>query len=326
VATDVLRERLGRMMYRKTKDEVLQLPEKSEETLYIKIPNAEQYTVTHVKSAAMQFVTDRRTYHMMQMPKYKVSFDAALAYAEQHIANKSQFAVYKDHTNYMRKHVVSTRNPHDVEIIKWCNAYEKATLIPILPDKLRKEFIAVKAAVKYLHMKIQGEVIGQFLMRLRIKMTSDLVAHSGLTEIIENATKKTVIFTSYVDTIEVTSAYLKKHGYTPVLVYGETAGELVAAVEQFTKNPKVNPLIASIQMLATGVTLVTANTMVFLNVPWRWTDKDQAEARIHRLGQDTPVMIYTIILDTGAEANLSSRMDEIISWSKDMFDQLVGSA
>jgi hypothetical protein len=80
----------------------------------------------------------------------------------------------------------------------------------------------------------------------------------------------------------------------------------------------------SIQTLSTGVTLVEANTVIFLNQPWRYVDRVQAEDRVHRIGQDTPVNIYLYVLDTGGEPNLSTRMEDIISWSREMFEGIVG--
>jgi len=82
-------------------------------------------------------------------------------------------------------------------------------------------------------------------------------------------------------------------------------------------------LIATIQTLATGVTLTEANTMFFLNKPWRHSDYSQASDRIHRRGQDTEVTIYTLLLNTGSKPNLSTRMEEVMKWSKKLFDSIV---
>ena len=75
--------------------------------------------------------------------------------------------------------------------------------------------------------------------------------------------------------------------------------------------------------LSTGVTLIEANNMIFTNLPWRDSDYRQACDRIHRLGQQTECFITTLILDTGKDQNLSTRMEEVLSWSSDMFEKMV---
>ena len=113
---------------------------------------------------------------------------------------------------------------------------------------------------------------------------------------------------------------------TPDIVFGETSSNVTGILSQFKTDININPLVATIQTLSTGVTLVEANTIIFLNQPWRHVDKVQAEDRVHRIGQDVDVHIFTFILDTGSEKNLSTRMADIVSWSKDMFDGIVGSS
>lgn len=45
---------------------------------------------------------------------------------------------------------------------------------------------------------------------------------------------------------------------------------------------------------------------------------------IYRIGQTDDVYIYTLVLDTGGEPNLSTRLEDIVSWSQQMFDAVVG--
>ena len=96
-------------------------------------------------------------------------------------------------------------------------------------------------------------------------------------------------------------------------------------IKKFRTDNKVNPLVASIQTISTGVTLIEANTMIFMNKPFRYTDYAQASDRIHRIGQDSTCTIYTLILDTGDSPNLSTRMEDIMEFSRSMFDSIVGN-
>ena len=78
--------------------------------------------------------------------------------------------------------------------------------------------------------------------------------------------------------------------------------------------------------MSTGVTLTEADTMIFLNKPWRHVDYAQASDRIHRIGQDVDVTIYSLVLDTGETENLSTRMESISEWSKEQFENIVGDS
>ena len=55
-------------------------------------------------------------------------------------------------------------------------------------------------------------------------------------------------------------------------------------------------------------------------------DYEQASDRCYRIGQDTEVYIYKMVLDTGEEPNLSTRMQDILAWSKNEFQTIMGDA
>ena len=45
--------------------------------------------------------------------------------------------------------------------------------------------------------------------------------------------------------------------------------------------------------------------------------------RIYRIGQNTDVHIYNVLLNTGKELNLDTRMNDILNWSEDMFTNMI---
>lgn len=195
-----------------------------------------------------------------------------------------------------------------------------------MPSELRKLFDNSKSVVKYVNLKIMGEVLGGLLNRLRSEMTQKIVENSPICEIINESKKKTVCFTTFVGAVKISEEFLKKKcKFNPVTAYGETSHLLKDNLIKFKEDITINPLIATIQTLSTGVTLVEANTIVFLNKTWRFTDQIQAEDRVHRIGQDIDVNIFSLFLDTGSKENLSTRMEEIISWSKEMFEGIVSN-
>ena len=321
-ANKLFHNRLGLLMYRKLKEEVLQLPEKHEITLKVKTPHANKYTLDNVKLEVISFIQQRKEYHSKHKKEYETMFQEVLNYlgSLSKIKNSKDWLKYNIAISKLKLNKYSKEEWF--EVIKWCNNYEKTVLIPLLPIDLKKKFVYCKSAVKYLMLKIMGEVIGGLLNHLRDEMCQELIKYSNLDKIIKQSEKKTILFTSYTNCVELAEDYLKSKGYNPTDVYGKTK-DPERSIKNFRENPDVNPLVASIQTLATGVTLTEANTIIFLNKPWRYIEYQQASDRIHRIGQDTEVYIYTLILDTGSKLNLSTRMEEIETWSKQMFDQIV---
>jgi len=325
IGTDILRARLQSMMHRKLKSEVLALPEKYESTVKIKLPNGSDYTATTIKKEVAEFIKTRMKFHADKMASYKKDFYIVMGYLKSisKFKNDREFQFYISTVEDFNSRVVSVLNSNDRMLIQTINKYEKEVIIPILPNDLKKLFNNCKAAVKYVNLKVQGEVIGQLFTRKRMQMTSDILKHSDITSYVDEAIKKTVLFTSYTDTIETANEYFISKGYHSIPVYGKTASDVAAHIHEFQTNPKINPLIASINMLSTGVTLTAANTLIFLNRPFRYHEYLQTSDRIHRIGADTDCFIITFELDTGEEPNLSTRMAEIIADSKQFFDDVV---
>lgn len=322
IANDVLSARLSRMMTRVRKD-ILNLPEKKESVVNVKMSTGWKYTASQVEKQIVEFVRERQDYYNQHLQQYIEAFEEAITWLKRDpvVGRQPDFQRYLNIIDWLREsHISDARGNAD---IVWANQYEKDVLIPALPEDLRKKFIWSKSVVKYLPLKIKGEVIGTLLTRLRMQMTTEMLQAADIKQYVDNAVKKTVVFTSYVDTIEVAYNYFKSQGYNVAAVYGKTASELTDTIQQFQEDQSVNPLIASLKMLSTGATLTAANTVIFLNKPWRSIEYQQASDRVHRIGQDTECEIISLVLDTGKEPNLSTRMEDIMQWSSDQFDQIV---
>ena len=322
IANDVLNARLTRMITRVTKD-ILSLPEKKETTVSIRMSTGWKYTVSQVEKQIVTFIKERQDYYQQNLTAYIAAFEEVIEWLQNEpgIGDQPEFQRYTEIIDELRySNISDARGNAD---IVWANQYERDVLIPALPDDLKKKFIWSKSVVKYLPLKIKGEVIGTLLTHLRMQMTSEMMQAADLKQYVDNAMKKTVVFTSYVDTIELAYNYFQKEGYSPLAVYGKTASELTNTVKRFQEDQSLNPLIASLKMLSTGATLTAANTVIFLNKPWRSIEYQQASDRVHRIGQDTECEIISLVLDTGKEANLSTRMEDIMQWSSDQFDQIV---
>ncbi len=323
-AAEILKTRMGIILHRKLKREVLDLPEKHERVIKVKIPNGNRYTLKNVKEQVIKFVKVREQFYSKERNKFKKDFEECITYLEKKMGSDPQFKDYLKTIRYLENHGYDPRNRKLVELVKIANEYERVVIIPVLPKDLKQKFIKSKSVVKYLELKIRGEVLGGLLPRLRAEMTFEVLQNSEISKIIRGAVKKTICFTTFANVAREAIKYFELERFKPILMSGDTSGDIKTILSKFKTISEVNPLVATIQTLSTGVTLTEANTMFFLNKPWRDSDYRQASDRIHRIGQDSEVTIYTLLLDTGPDPNLSTRMEDIMNWSKEMFQTIVG--
>ena len=327
INNELLHNRFGMIMYRKLKEDVLALPPKHEEDLKIKLPDGKEYTFNNIKHKVAVYREERRRYYAERYAEFEKQFFDILEYYEKNILNPADVSTYrryrKDLTIIKSKDISSALQMQPImDIVEFVNDYENNIIIPQLPSDMRKTFRQIRTVYKYVELKILGEVIGNLLNQLRMEMTSKLIGGEVM-NIIESAEKKTILFSSYIDSLEQAETACKKYGFTPMVITGEHSSQVKQLLDTFKSNPKINPLIASIKVLSTGHTIVEANTVIFLNVPYRSVDYQQASDRVYRIGQDADVYIYKLLLDTGEEPNLSTRMHDILTWSKEQFGAII---
>jgi len=325
-ALEILKNRLGIVMHRKLKKEVLNLPDKTEIEIKLTIPGGDQYTSSKVKEQVVSYIKEREEFYKREKVQYVQDFHDVIQFLrnDSKFSGTPEFSEYLKMIEYLKTNGYDNRNVQLVQRVAKINKYEKDMIYPNLPPDLKKKFLRSKSVIKYVNLKIMGEVIGGLLNRLRADMFAKMISAAKMEKYVKESEKKTICFTTFRDVAQEAYRYFKQQGYNPLLVYGDTSSNIKSILKQFKTDPKINPLIATIQTMSTGVTLTEASTVLFLNKPWRYVDYQQASDRVHRIGQDTPVKIYSFVLDTGKENNLSTRMEEIVAWSKDMFKGMVG--
>jgi len=217
-----------------------------------------------------------------------------------------------------------TRNPAHTEAAKFCNLFEKKVIIPSIPDKeVRDAFADARAVIKYVELRVVGEALGKVVGKARTEVHVEMVKHIDWKAIADKSEKKVIVFTSYVEVVKAANEAIKKAGYKTILVYGDTSSNVAGLVDQFGKDPDVKFLIATYQTLSTAVPLTMADVTVFTNANWRSFERDQAEARTARIGQDKGVTYIDVLLDTGKEGNISTRAKDIMEWSKTMVESML---
>lgn len=322
-ANDILRNRIGHLKYHVPQQDVVHT-EVIVETVKVKMPNAKDYTLENIGKLLREFIDKRREHyakHRMDYVKFyedglKV-FQATLKTDQQ----KREFAAYQS----AFKVIAGRFDPQTMKAeAQICNQYELKTIIPVLNNPLKNNFKGARSVIKYVDLKIMGEALGTIVGGMRSKCHVEMVKHIDFNKYIDDAEKKTLIFTSYVEVLESVADIVDNNGYKSGRVYGATNKDLASIVGQFYKDEDLNPLCATYQSLSTAVPLTAANTILMINQPFRDAIRTQTIARANRLGQDKNVYVFDFLLDTGDMPNISTRSNDILLWSQNQVSQILG--
>lgn len=322
-ATDILANRLGILRFKIEAGEIYD--NKLQEIPWpIKMPDSDKYLLDNIRQDMRDYVDMRIKHYVENMSVYVDQYFRGLDYFKRTLKSAGQ---KKDFETY-QKHIADIREYYDPKSMKdmvvWCNRYEKKVIMPTLPKAIKEPFNKARSVVKYYYLVVQGEALGRVLGQARAQCIRDMVPYVNMPELIDQSNSKTVIFTSYVSALKGTMEYLEKEGYKPLAVFADTNADLKMILERFEKDPNVNPLVATFDSLSTAIPLLMASTGILLNSPFRSYEYKQTIARMDRKGQKEQVFIYNVVLDTGNEPNISSRSIDIMAWSKEQVEVLMG--
>lgn len=323
---DILSHRLGIVSFVVPKQNVMS-DKPVEETVNVRLKNGNIYTLESIGKDMTDYIMKRSAelYGVREkVAKEFFQFLETFQYTHLRDARDPAFREYVDAVKTLYRAPKFNGAQH-APLAMLTNKYEKETIIPTIVDsKQRAKFISDKSIVKYPDLKVRGECLGLVLTKARIACHIDMVDVINFRELIDTAEKKTIVFTSYVKVLEKCVQHLADLKYKPLAVYGETNKDLPNIIQRFTKDQTLNPLVATFQSLSTAVPIVIANNIIMLNNPWRSSDREQAIARAHRIGQDKTVTVLDIILDTDGKPNISSRSLDVMEWSKQQVDKIMG--
>lgn len=312
------------------------------------LPDAWKYTLTTIREEMKKYIRERTAFYNEfrdeYIEEYFESIEEFKANLGSNFDTKMQIALdeYLAKTKELHNGYNPTSPVHKQYIID-CNYFEDKVIIPILSNKTKKIFRKAKSVYKYVELTIIGETLGNVIGRKRTECNKAIVEamaksftvvneesketyETNLSEVIRDAEAKTLIFTDYVDVLKRCNEILIEEGFHPITIFGETTTTIGLSnqVKQFKENSKINPLITTFKTLSEAVPLTEANTVIFLNLPFRSGTYDQAVKRANRIGQTKDVHLYEVTLDTGGEENISTRNLDILKWSEEQVSILMG--
>lgn len=314
----------------------------------VALPDAWKYTLTTIREEMKKYIRERTAFYNEFRDEYIEEYFESIEEFKVNLGSnfdtKMQIALdeYLAKTKELHNGYNPTSPVHKQYIID-CNYFEDKVIIPILSNKTKKIFRKAKSVYKYVELTIIGETLGNVIGRKRTECNKAIVEamaksftvvneesketyETNLSEVIRDAEAKTLIFTDYVDVLKRCNEILLEEGFHPITIFGETTTTIGLSnqVKQFKENTKINPLITTFKTLSEAVPLTEANTVIFLNLPFRSGTYDQAVKRANRIGQTKDVHLYEVTLDTGNEENISTRNLDILKWSEEQVSILMG--
>ncbi|EBY9763904.1 ATP-dependent helicase [Salmonella enterica subsp. enterica serovar Saintpaul] len=320
----MLAHRLGRIKFTINKVDGMGKPPEPV-IIPISFPGAEKYTLENIRSVMMDFIEERVAFYNKMMPQYvndwKKFVEAYRSWVATDESETAKLQMYIDIVDYFQKH--GYNNFTDSDKSKFAHEVEKNIERELKGDDL-KYFRHIKSAVKYVGLKIRGEALGRILSRARMEAVRDIIEHADLPRMISAVEKKTAIYTSYIDVIKELEDYFSREGINSISVSGENSSEIEKVIDQVSNDPGTNPLITTFNTLREGYPLLMCNQIIMMNSPFRSYETKQTIARIYRKGQDAKCYVYLLDLDTGSAENITSRSIDIMEWSKEQVDILLG--
>ena len=319
LGTSLIQNRFGKTIYRKEKD-VLgdKLPEKYIDQISVEIRNSGKYTLSSTMDEVMNRFSDiydsgYKEFRAMKDPFEKLS--------KKYCPSDMDVSRFLSIINIMV--MKSKTSLHEIDIMYAEDGMKRImNRIPKKADKDQYQFL-IKNYVRY-RAHCLGIAFGQVLPPYRRDMYIAMYDENRnqFFDMIQNNPKKTLIFTQFKGVAEFIYKSLSDNGIGAVMITGDVKNRM-EILKEFKENPSILVLVATSQTIGTGVTLTEANQMIFFGPPWRESDFQQCSDRIHRIGQTDDCYIYTVVLQTGEESNLSTRMDDILKWSKRMTDAAI---
>ncbi len=192
-----------------------------------------------------------------------------------------------------------------------------------LADDLRRD----KGPIPYIH-------IFSLLSRLKrlcdhpalvIKGAKGRAMASGkfdlFTELMEEALdggEKVVVFSQYLEMIDLITAWLDRYGAAWVSLRGDTKNRR-AVVKAFQTDPECRVFVGSLLAGGLGIDLTAGSVVIHYDRWWNAARENQATDRVHRIGQTRGVQVIKLI----TRGTLEEKIDQMIRKKAELLDTLV---
>ena len=140
----------------------------------------------------------------------------------------------------------------------------------------------------------------------------------GMLEQIIQEKHRVLLFSQFVDMLDIIKAWLEREGIPYEYLTGKTK-DRQAAVENFNNNPNIPIFLISLKAGGTGLNLTGADYVIHYDPWWNPAVEDQATDRAYRIGQTKKVFVYRLITKNTVE----EKIQKIKGRKRDLVDSVV---
>jgi SWI/SNF-related matrix-associated actin-dependent regulator 1 of chromatin subfamily A len=139
------------------------------------------------------------------------------------------------------------------------------------------------------------------LMKVRQVIADEKVKNTiELAENIIEQGKKVIIFTNFTDSLNKITEHFKKKAVK--LDGSSTKPSRQKSVDDFQENDKIRVFVGNTKAAGVGITLTSAEAVIFNDISFVPGDMEQAEDRAYRYGQKNSVSVYYPLFENTIEA------------------------
>lgn len=140
-----------------------------------------------------------------------------------------------------------------------------------------------------------------------------------LNEALESG-QKVVVFSQYLDMLNIIEMYLKKNSIGYSSIKGSTR-DRNEQLRKFREDSNCQVFVASLLAAGVGIDLTVASIVIHYDRWWNPAKENQATDRVHRIGQNRGVQVFKLVTKNTIEEHIHS----IIEKKKGLLEDIVGA-
>lgn len=126
---------------------------------------------------------------------------------------------------------------------------------------------------------------------------------------VRDSGQKLVIFSQYLDMLDIIEMHLQEHkiGFTGIRGATRDRGEIV---KKFNNDPTCEVFVGSLQAAGVGIDLMAASVVIHYDRWWNPAKENQATDRVHRIGQKRGVQVFKLVTKNTVEEHIHALIEE----------------
>lgn len=142
-----------------------------------------------------------------------------------------------------------------------------------------------------------------------------------LLEEAQGSGQKMVVFSQYLDMLQIIEQHLKKHNIGYASIKGSTR-DRAEQLRKFRDDPNCQVFVASLLAAGVGIDLTTASIVVHYDRWWNPAKENQATDRVHRIGQNRGVQVFKLV----TKETIEEHIHEMIERKKGLLEDIIGES